>query len=94
MVSRGQPEVPEVVGTAQAAAEVAINQVEGISVGNVTTEWSDAVSAGDVLSQDPSAGPVPVGTVVDLVVSEGQQDVPTEIKGVVSSVIPLLLLNE
>jgi hypothetical protein len=64
-------DVPDVVGLAQAAAETAITGA-GLDVGTVTTENSDTVAAGDVISQDPVAGTsVPVGSAVDLVVSSG-----------------------
>ena len=44
--------VPDVVGLAQSVARAAII-VTGLTVGNVTTEYSDAVPAGGVISQDP-----------------------------------------
>jgi beta-lactam-binding protein with PASTA domain len=69
-VEPGDP-VPDVVGMTQAAAEAAI-VAAGMTVGAVTTENSDTVAAGDVISQNPTAGtPVPPGTTVDLVVSLG-----------------------
>ena len=71
-VVAGNP-VPDVVGSTQAAAEAAITGA-GFTVGNVTTEYSDTVAAGDVISQNPSAGTsLPSGSAVDLVVSLGVQ---------------------
>jgi len=71
-------DVPNVVGLEQSAAEDAI-EVAGFAVGSVTTQTSTTVDAGDVISQDPSAGAsVPPGSQVSLVVStgEGQAEVP------------------
>ena len=63
--------VPNVVNFAQAAAEVQITAV-GLVVGNVTTQCTDTVAAGAVISQNPAGGTtVPGGTAVDLVVSTG-----------------------
>jgi beta-lactam-binding protein with PASTA domain len=68
--------VPDVVGTAQAAAEAAIIAA-GLTVGNVTTEYSPTVPIGDVISQNPSGGASALpGTPVDLVVSV---DVPADV---------------
>ncbi|MFC1601438.1 PASTA domain-containing protein [Candidatus Sumerlaeota bacterium] len=65
--------VPNVVGSAQAAAEAAI-VAASLTVGNVTTAYSDTVAAGDVISQNPVGGvDVSIGTPVDLVVSLGVQ---------------------
>ena len=63
--------VPDVVGISQTAAQQAIGAA-GLTVGTVTTEHSDTVSAGDVISQAPVAGTsVPGGSAVNLVVSLG-----------------------
>ena len=63
--------VPDVVGLAQAAAEAAITGA-GLTVGTVTTENSDTISAGVVISQNPTDGTtVPSGTAVDILVSLG-----------------------
>jgi len=65
--------VPDVVGMAQAAAESAITSALLI-VGNVTTAYSDTVAAGDVISQNPTAGAsIAAGSTVDIVVSLGVQ---------------------
>jgi beta-lactam-binding protein with PASTA domain len=60
--------VPDVVGLAQSAAEAAVLAAE-LSVGSVTTECSNTVAAGDVISQNPTApGPALFGSSVNLVV--------------------------
>ena len=77
VISLGQEPVavPDVVGQAQATAEAAITGAN-LAVGNVTTEFSDTVPEGDVISQNPTAGTeVLPGTAVDLVVSLGVQPV-------------------
>ena len=63
--------VPDVVGQAQADAEAAIGTA-GLIVGAVTTANSDTLPAGSVISQIPVGGTlVALGSVVDLVVSNG-----------------------
>jgi len=63
--------VPDVVGLDQATAESAIVSASFV-VGAVSTANSDTVSAGDVISQNPTGGSlVASGTAVDLVVSTG-----------------------
>ena len=63
--------VPDVVGLSQSNAESAI-VAAGLTVGGVTTQNSDTVPAGDVISQDPVAGTsVTIGSGVDIVVSLG-----------------------
>ncbi|MBN1788418.1 MAG: PASTA domain-containing protein, partial [Sedimentisphaerales bacterium] len=78
VVSTGQPDVPDFSGggTSEAAAITALNEMEDVSYGSSTTACSDTIPAGEVISQNPPAGFVPCGTVVDLVVSTGQPDVP------------------
>ncbi len=67
--------VPDVVGLAQAAAESAVTGT-GLSVGAITTQYSDTVPAGSVISQNPVAGTeVLPGSAVDLVISLGPQPV-------------------
>ena len=64
-------EVPGVLGLAQAEAEAAIIAAD-LAVGTITTENSDTVPEGHVISQDPAAGTsVEEGSPVDLVVSLG-----------------------
>ena len=70
--------VPNVVGQSQATAEANIVTAT-LTVGTVTTDYSDTVPVGDVISQNPSGGAsVAPGTSVDLVVSLGilMVDVP------------------
>jgi hypothetical protein len=74
--------VPNVVGLPQADAEAAIVGA-GLVVGAVTTQNSDTVPAGSVISQDPTGGtPVAPGSAVDLVVSLGPApSVPGDLDG-------------
>ena len=63
--------VPDVVGLTQAAAATAITNAE-LVVGTVTQQSSATVPAGEVISQNPTAGSnVTVGSAVNLVVSAG-----------------------
>ena len=63
--------VPDLVGLTQSAAEAVI-VAAGLSVGTVTTQNSNTVPAGSVISHTPAAGTEAIpGTEVDLVVSEG-----------------------
>jgi len=69
--SGGAVDVPDVVGAEQSAAEEEITDA-GLTVGNVTTEASDSVAAGLVISQDPAAGAdAAPGSSVNLTVSAG-----------------------
>ncbi len=74
VVSLGQQvAVPDVVGMTQANATTAITTA-GLTVGTVTEEYSETVTAGDVISQNPAANTVvDKGSAVNLVVSLGQQ---------------------
>ena len=65
-------DVPDVTGLPQADAQAAILAAE-LTVGDVTSAYSDTVDAGDVISQDPLACTecAAVGAPVDLVVSLG-----------------------
>ncbi|MFK7849920.1 MAG: PASTA domain-containing protein, partial [Akkermansiaceae bacterium] len=70
--------VPNLVGLPQSAAESALTTI-GFTVGNVGTEYSSTVAAGDVISQATTPGTqIPVGSSVDFIVSLGEQmaDVP------------------
>ncbi|MGC8738712.1 MAG: PASTA domain-containing protein, partial [Candidatus Hydrogenedens sp.] len=63
--------VPDVVDMSQSSAESAITGA-GLTVGTVTTQCSNIVSAGNVISQSPTAGQqVNPGITVNLVVSTG-----------------------
>ena len=66
--------VPDVVGMSQADASTAI-EANDLVVGDITTECSDAVDAGRVISTDPVADTeVMRGSSVDMVVSLGPCD--------------------
>jgi hypothetical protein len=72
VVSLGQPTVPDVVGLAQAAAESAITAA-GLTVGTVTSAYSDTVAAGSVISSTPvGATTVAVGSAVDIEISQSK----------------------
>ncbi len=76
VVSLGQPVVPDVVGQTQAAATAAITSVDSLTV-SATTQYSNTIVAGLVISQSPVGGTVvPVGSNVEIVVSLGQPVVP------------------
>lgn len=69
----GTATVPDLSGMVEvtAAAELIAN---GLTLGEVTFEYSDTVGAGGVISQDPAAGAdVGAGTSVDIVISLGPQ---------------------
>ncbi|MBN1788193.1 MAG: CotH kinase family protein [Sedimentisphaerales bacterium] len=76
IVSSGQPSVPDVTGMSEAAAIAAINDVNDISYGSSSIDYSATVPAGDVISQSIT-GIAPCGTVVDLVVSDGPSPITT-----------------
>lgn len=62
---------PNVVGQNQATAETSL-QNEGLIVGQVSTQNSDSITAGVVISQSPAASTtLAPGSTVDLVVSAG-----------------------
>ncbi len=68
-------QVPDVTGMLQSEAQAAIEST-GLKVGNVTTEYSDNVAAGYVISQGIVGGKtVDSGTSVSLVVSDGPKPV-------------------
>jgi len=68
--------VPNVVGMTQAAAGSAITAA-GLTVGAVTTSYSNTVTTGDVISQSPGGGfSIPQGYEVDLVISLGHWSEP------------------
>jgi probable HAF family extracellular repeat protein len=65
--------VPNVVGDTQAAAGTALNAA-GLFLGEIATESSTTVPAGDVISQNPLAGQfVQAGSTVSLGISVGPQ---------------------
>lgn len=64
--------VPNVAGMAREAAEATITSA-GLAVGTISSQLSDTVPAGHVMSQSPSPGiSVPLGAAVTLTVSLGQ----------------------
>jgi eukaryotic-like serine/threonine-protein kinase len=70
----GETTVPDVEGEERAAAEAAIRAAD-LDV-SVTTEPSDDVASGVVISQDPAGDErVPIGSTVELVVSSGPERV-------------------
>ncbi len=70
--------VPDVAGLSQEAAETAITEA-GLAVGTVTTAYSDTVSVGEVISQNPAASMmVALDTAMDFVVSLGSDPNPAE----------------
>lgn len=83
----GGPEtfpMPDVTGMSQQQAE---NEIEdaGLQVGSVDEEGSGSVSEGDVISSDPSPGAaVNPGDTVDLVISNGQVQLP-DLRGMTQS---------
>jgi beta-lactam-binding protein with PASTA domain/lysophospholipase L1-like esterase len=76
VVKVAQVNVPNVVGMTQSAATTAISGA-GLVVGTVANQYSDAVAAGLVISQNPEADTaVDTGSSVDLVISLGRPVVP------------------
>ncbi|UCG58894.1 MAG: PASTA domain-containing protein, partial [Phycisphaerales bacterium] len=74
----GSVVVPDVVAESLSAAQSAITSA-GLVVGTTSANYSDTVPAGYVISQDPTAGTqVPGGSAVDLVISLGPKDGPSE----------------
>ncbi len=68
--------VPDVVGMTQADAESAILD-SGLITGTISSEYSEIVVMGNVISQKPYAGEsIPSGAAIDLVISLGPE--PTE----------------
>ncbi|HPP59955.1 MAG TPA: PASTA domain-containing protein, partial [Candidatus Hydrogenedens sp.] len=63
--------VPDVVGLPQAEA---INEIvtANLAIGSVSQQCSDTIPAGNVISQNPSAGQqVPIGTPISIVTASG-----------------------
>lgn len=74
-VSRGveMKTVPDVVGATQDEVEARLTQA-GLTLGDVSEEYSDTVPEGQVISCDPAAGQdVPHDSAVAVVVSKGRQ---------------------
>jgi RHS repeat-associated protein len=82
--------VPNVVGQSQVGAEATL-AATGLALGTVTTQSSALVAAGDVISQNPTAGTlVGAGTAVNLVVSSGApaDAVPPSVAGLFNASPP------
>ena len=82
--------VPNVVGQSELGAQATL-AAAGLTVGSVTTQPSVTVPAGDVISQNPTAGTlVGAGTAVNLVVSSGApaDSVPPSVAGVFNASPP------
>ncbi|HEY7302825.1 MAG TPA: PASTA domain-containing protein [Bryobacteraceae bacterium] len=74
-VSPAAPKVPDVIGKVQDAASALIKKA-GLITGTVTSQPSDSVPAGAVISQNPVGGTiVGIGSSVDLVLSSGSASV-------------------
>jgi sugar lactone lactonase YvrE len=64
--------VPNVVGLTQTPAATTAITASGLVLGTVTTQYSDTVASGSVISQNPNAETTALGgTLVNLVVSNG-----------------------
>ncbi len=91
--------VPDVIDLPQAQAESDI-AAAGLVVGSITTDYSDTIAEGNVISTVPSAGTmVPQGSIVDMVVSLGSgTNPPVMISGYVllgdASPVPGVLVSE
>ncbi|CDM69074.1 Protein kinase [Clostridium bornimense] len=67
----GDVEVPDVTGKSQKDAEAELEEA-GFKIGDITTEYSDDVTYGLVMSQDPAGGDkVDEGETINLVISNG-----------------------
>ena len=73
VISTGLPleTVPNVVGQPQTTASTNITNAGLVVTTPVTTQYSDTVAAGNVISQSPSTGQLVYGSAVSLVVSNG-----------------------
>lgn len=77
IISQGSENIaiPDVLNKSQSEA-VRLLTSSGFVVGDVTTEKSDEVEAGNVIRQSPAAGEqAPKGSTVNLVISEGTDEV-------------------
>ena len=77
LVSQGveSVKVPTLTGKSQQDASTALSDV-GLSLGNVTSEYSDSVAEGLIISQSTAAGSyVDIGSSVSVVVSKGAEAV-------------------
>ncbi len=75
LVSQGTKavQVPSLTGKTKDEASSALSSVK-LTLGNVTSSYSDSVEAGKVISQSPSAGQyIDPGTAVNIVISKGKE---------------------
>lgn len=73
---KGQVQVPDLTGLTEAAASTAITNAK-LTLGTITQANSATIPVGQVLSSDPAKGTsIPAGTVVNLVISNGEVLVP------------------
>jgi len=80
VVSLGQPIVPDVVGMNETDANSSVTSVDNLAVGTVTYQYNDTVTAGSVIGQNPAGNTaVPIGSLVNLVVSLGRPVVPNAV---------------
>ena len=82
MISQGQQkiEVPSVASKTEEEARAALEELQ-LSVGTVTSDYSETIEEGCIISQSVSAGTqVEPGTTVDLVVSMGKKQVYYQLK--------------
>jgi len=80
VVSLGRPMVPYVTGMTQAEANSVITSIDSLTVGVITSQYSDTITAGLITGQNPSAGTlVAIGTAIDLAASLGQPAVPNTV---------------
>ena len=69
--------IPDLSGMTEAQARAKVSESDGyFTVGTVSTQNSDTVDKGKLISQDPSAGTQsPKGTTINLVISDGPEPV-------------------
>jgi serine/threonine-protein kinase len=75
--SRGREHhaLPNVVGQPQAAAQATLTGLH-FKIGAVTQDWSDTITSGSVVSTNPASGKDELaGSVINLVISKGQQPI-------------------
>ena len=85
--------VPDVVGMSLIDAEAAIFSA-GLAVGDVTEEFNDAVTEGNIIGQSPvGSHRVPPGSTVDMVVSKGPSSVVPDVVGLSQADAELLIVE-
>lgn len=66
--------VPSIVGKSETEAKSLISDA-GLSVGNTSSDYNDAVQEGYIISQSPTSGKLDIGSSVSYVVSKGKKPV-------------------